>query len=113
MSLNRMASGDLARMRCGGLGDGDREKMLILGDFVGGRGKEEYLFRLVNNPPFRLFSEELSSEANSFMLGYGPFNSRGAPDLISSKARRPLSEEACADSFELLTQLRSRLSSGQ
>jgi len=75
-SLNRIASGDLARMRGGGLGDGDRVKMLILGDLAeGGRGKEEYLFRLVNNPPFRLVSEGLSSGANSFMLGYGPFNS--------------------------------------
>jgi hypothetical protein len=69
-----MASGDLARMRGGGLGDGDREKMLILGDFEGGRGREEYLFRLVNSPRFRLFSEGQSSGTNSFVLGYGPFN---------------------------------------
>lgn len=74
MSLNRMASGDLARMRGGGLGDGDREKILILGDFVGGRGKEEYLFRLVNSPRFHLFSKGPSSGADSLMLGCGPFN---------------------------------------
>jgi hypothetical protein len=96
------------------LGDEDRVKILILGDLEeGGRGKEEYLFRLVNKPPFRLTSEGLSSGANSFIPGYGPFGSRGTLDLISSKARRPLSDETCSDSFELLTQLFSRLSSGQ
>ena len=74
-SLNRIASGDLARMRGGDLGDGDREKMLILGDLEGGRGNEEYLFRLVNNPPLRLVSEEPSPRLGSFMRGYGPFSS--------------------------------------
>ena len=48
-------------MRGGDLGDGDRVKMLILVDIEGGRGNEEYLFRLVNNPPFRFVSEEPSS----------------------------------------------------
>jgi len=74
-SLNRIASGDLARMRGGDLGDGDRVKMLILGDLEGGRGNEEYLLRLVNNPLFRLVSEEPSSRPDSFIRGYGPFSS--------------------------------------
>ena len=100
-------------MRGGDLGDDDRVKMLSLGDLEGGRGNEEYLFRLVNNPPFRLVSEELSSRPDSFLRGYGPFSSWGVPDLTSSKARRPLSDDACPDSLELLTQLLSRRSSGQ
>jgi hypothetical protein len=62
-------------MRGGDLGDDDRVKMLSLGDLEGGRGNEEYLFRLVNNPPFRLVSEELSSRPDSFLRGYGPFGS--------------------------------------
>lgn len=74
ISLNRMASGDLARMRRLG-GVGDRVKMLI-GDFMEGvRGKDEYLFRLVNNPIFRLGSGGLFSVVNSLMLGYDPFSS--------------------------------------
>ena len=60
-------------MRGGDLGDGDRVKMLILVDIEGGRGNEEYLFRLVNNPPFRFVSEDPSSRPDSFMRGYGPF----------------------------------------
>jgi hypothetical protein len=62
-------------MRGGDSGDDDRVKMLILVDLEGGRGNEEYLFRLVNNPPFRLISEEPSSRADSFMRGFEPFSS--------------------------------------
>src|SRR5260221_1711177 len=57
-SLYRIASGGLARMRGGDLGDGGRVKILILGHLEGGRGNEEYLFRFVNNTPFSLVSEE-------------------------------------------------------
>ncbi|KAI0248693.1 hypothetical protein BJV78DRAFT_775023 [Lactifluus subvellereus] len=69
-SLNRMASGDLARMRVLGSGDGDRVK--VLGDLVedlveGVRGKDESLFRLVNRP-FCAGSEGPSSGACSFVL---------------------------------------------
>jgi hypothetical protein len=72
MSLHRIASGDLARMR--GLGGGGvRVKILNLWDRIeGGRGKDEYLFRLVNIPPFRLGSEGLSSVAESLVLEYDP-----------------------------------------
>ena len=67
-------------MRGGDLGDDDLER---------GRGNKEYLFRLVNNPPFRLASEERFSRSDSFMRGYRPFRSWGVPDLKSSKACRP------------------------
>ena len=76
-------------MRGGDLGDGDRVKMLILADPEGGGDKEEYPFRLVSNPPFRLASEEPSSRPDSFMRAYRPFSSWGVPDLTSSKARQP------------------------
>ena len=89
MSLNRIASGDLARMRDLG-GGGVRVKTLNRWDRIeGGRGKDEYLFRLVNIPPFRLGSEGLSSVANPVVLEYEP-HSRG---LASSKACRLLSDE--------------------
>jgi hypothetical protein len=96
MSLNRKASGDLARIRRlggdGGGGDGVRGKTLVRGDFIegGGRGKDEYLFKLVSIPPFRLGSEGLSSVADSFMLEDDLFNARG---LASSKACRLPSDE--------------------
>jgi hypothetical protein len=97
MSLNRIASGDLARIRGlggdGGGGDGVRLKLLALGDFIeGGRGKDEYLFKLVSIPipPFRLGSEGLSSGADSLMLEDDLFNAGG---LASSKARLPPSDE--------------------
>jgi hypothetical protein len=80
-SLNRMASGDLARMRGrdGDSGDDDdRVKMLILGDLGdlvdGVRGNDEYLFKLVNNP-FREDDEGSSSGGISLMLGWEPFDS--------------------------------------
>jgi hypothetical protein len=67
-SLNRMASGDLARMRGLGSGDGDRIKVLILADLVEGvRGKDEYLFRLVN-VPFCAGVEEASSGTSSVIV---------------------------------------------
>lgn len=73
MSLNRNASGDLARIRgLGGDGDGGDgicTKTLVLGDFTdGGRGKDEYLFKLVSIPPFRLGSEGLFSVPDSLTL---------------------------------------------
>jgi hypothetical protein len=76
ISLHRIASGDLARIRgLGGDGGGVRVKTLILWDTIeGGRGKDEYLFKLVNIPPFRLGSEGHSSAANSLMLEYESFN---------------------------------------
>jgi hypothetical protein len=85
MSLNRSASGDLARIRgLGGDGGGGVVKTLVLGDFIeGGRGKVECLFKLVSIPPFRLGSEGLSNVADSLMLEYDLFNARG-----SSKACR-------------------------
>ena len=55
-------------MRGGDLGDGDRVKLLILGHLESGRGNDEYLFRLVNNPPFRLVSEEPSSRPDRFPM---------------------------------------------
>lgn len=75
ISLHRIASGDLARIRgLGGDGGGVRVKTLSLWDTIeGGRGKDEYLFKLVNIPPFRLGSED-SSAANSLMLEYESFN---------------------------------------
>jgi hypothetical protein len=90
MSLNRIASGDLARIRGlggdGGGGDGVRAKTFVLGDFTaGGRGKDEYLFKLVSIPLFRLGSEGLSSVVDSLMLEDDLFNARG---LASSKACR-------------------------
>ena len=96
MSLNRIASGDLARIRGlggdGGGGDAVRGKALVLGDLIeGGRGKDEYLFKLVSIPPFCLGSEGLSSEADSLMLEDDPFNAR---DLASSKACLLPSDEA-------------------
>jgi hypothetical protein len=76
MSLNRNASGDLARIRGfggdGGGGDGVRTKTLVLTD--GGRGKDEYLFKLVSIPPFRLGSEGLFSVADSLTLEDDLFN---------------------------------------
>jgi hypothetical protein len=95
MSLNRNASGDLARIRGlggdGGGGDGVRVKTVVLGDFtVGGRGKDEYLFKFVSIPPFRLGSEGLSPVADSLMLEDDPFDARG---LASSKACRLPSNE--------------------
>jgi hypothetical protein len=117
MSLNRIASGDLVRMRRlgGDSGDGDRVTMLILCDLMEGvRGKDEYLFRLVNTPPFRLASEGLSSAANSLMIGHEPLGSWGTSGLVSSNARRLLSDEfGPAASFELLTRLFSGRSSGE
>jgi hypothetical protein len=96
MSLNRIASGDLARIRGlggdGGGGDGVRVKALALGDFTeGGRGKDEYLFKLVSIPNFRLGSVGLSSGTDSLMLEDDLLsNTRG---LASSKARLPPSDE--------------------
>ena len=94
MSLNRNASGDLARIRgLGGDGGGGdaRGKTLVLGDLTEGvRGNDEYLFKLVSIPPFRLGSEGLSSVADSFMLEDDLFNVRG---LASSKACRLPSDE--------------------
>jgi hypothetical protein len=91
MSLNRIASGDLARIRGlggdGGGGDGVRVKALALGDFIeGGRGKDEYLFKLVSIPipPFRLGSEGLSSGVDSLMLDVDLLINAGG--LASSKA---------------------------
>jgi len=86
MSLKRIASGDLARIRGlgNGGGDGVRVKTLVLWDLVeGGRGKDEYLFKLVSTPPLRLGSEGLSSVGDVFMLEDEPFNALG---LASSKA---------------------------
>jgi hypothetical protein len=90
-SLNRIASGDLARIRGlggdGGGGGGVRVKTFVMGDLgdliEGVRGKDEYLFKLVSIPPFRLGSEGLSSVADSLMLEDDPSNARG---LASSKA---------------------------
>lgn len=93
ISLHRIASGDLARIRgLGGDGDGGvRVKTLILWDIIeGGRGKDEYLFKFVNIPPFRLGSEGDSSTANSLMLEYESFN---PCCLASSKASRLHSDE--------------------
>lgn len=96
MSLNRSASGDLARIRGlgddGGGGDGVPVKTLVLDDFIEGgrRGKDEYLFKLVSIPPFRLGSEGLSSVADSLMLEDDLFNIGG---LASSKACRLPSDE--------------------
>lgn len=94
MSLNRNASGDLARIRgLGGDGGGGdvRGKTLVLGDLTEGvRGNDEYLFKLVSTPPFRLGSEGLSSVADSFMLEDDLFNVGG---LASSKACRLPSDE--------------------
>lgn len=79
-SLNRMASGDLARMRGrdSDSGDDDRVRMLILvdlGDLVDGvRGRDEYLFKLVNTP-LRGDDEGPSSGAISLMLGGEPSES--------------------------------------
>jgi hypothetical protein len=79
ISLNCIASGDLARIRGlggdGGGGDGVLGKTLVLGDLIeGGRGRDEYLFKLVSIPPFRLGSEGLSSVADSLMLEDDLFN---------------------------------------
>ncbi len=95
-SLNRIAAGDLARIRVfggdGGGGDGVRGKTVVLWDLgEGGRGKDEYLFKLVSIPPFRFDSEGLSSVVDSLMLEDEPFNARG---LASSKACRLPSDEA-------------------
>lgn len=74
MSLNRIASGDLARIRGlgGDNGGGDVKEVFALGDLGdlidGVRGKDEYLFKLVSIPPFLLGSEELSSVGDSLML---------------------------------------------
>ena len=88
MSLNRNASGDLARIRGlggdGGGGDGARVKLAFVLVIEGGRGKDEYLFKLVNIPPFRLGSEGLSSVVDSLTLEEDLFDAR---DLASSKAR--------------------------
>jgi hypothetical protein len=95
MSLNRNASGDLARIRGlggdGGGGDGVRGKTFVLGDLTEGvRGNDEYLFKLVSIPPFRFGSEGLSSVADSLMLEDDLFNGGG---LASSKACRLPSDE--------------------
>jgi hypothetical protein len=59
----------------GGGGDGVRVKTLVLGDFtVGGRGRDEYLFKLVSIPPFRLGSKGLSPVGDSLMLDDDLFN---------------------------------------
>ena len=86
-------------------------KTLILWDTIeGGRGNDEYLFRLVNIPPFRLGSEGLSSAANSLALENESFDSWG---LASSKACRLPSDEIWLESFELLIQLLSLRSCGE
>lgn len=98
MSLKRSASGDLARIRGlggdRGGGDGVRGKAgkaQVLGDLAeGGRGKDEYLFKLVSIPPFRLGSVGLSSVEDSLMLEDDLFNAGG---LASSKARLLPSDE--------------------
>lgn len=91
MSLNRIAPGDLARIRGLGSGGDVRVKTFVLGDLIeGGRGKDEYLFKLVSIPPFRLGSERLSSVGDSLMLEDDLFNAR---DFASSKARRLPSDE--------------------
>jgi len=93
MSLNRNAPGDLARIRGLG-GDGGRgdDNRVILEDLVeGGRGKVEYLFKLVSIPPFRLGSEGVFSVADSLTLEDDLFNARG---LASSNACRLPSDEA-------------------